>query len=161
MSRTQEQINQPKQNVYAGIDVSKAHLDFYASPMNVTSRVTNDTQGIQKLIRQCAQHGVDLVAMEATGIYHRLAHDMFHNAGIPVAVINPFRSRQFADSLGKFAKTDTIDARVLARFAELMKPKRSIPPSRHHKALRELHTARRQVLGKRVVNPTLIGLRPS
>lgn len=146
MSRTQEEIHQPTANVYAGIDVGKAHLDFYASPVNVKLHVTNDKQGIQKLIRQCRKNGVQLVAMESTGKYHRQAHEMLHEAGIPVAVINPFRSRQFADSMGKLAKTDTIDTEVLTRFAELMQPKQSVPLSGYHKALRDLQTARRQVL---------------
>ena len=146
MSRTQEKINQPSPNVYAGIDVGKMHLDFFVHPLNIKLRVDNDKPGIRKLVRQCVRHGVQLVALEATGKYHRQAHEMLHNADIPVAVINPFRSRQFADSMGKLAKTDTIDAQVLARFAELMQPRRSIPPTSQHKALRELQTARRQIL---------------
>lgn len=146
MSRTQEEIHQPNAKVYAGIDVGKAHLDFFASPVNVKLRVENNKRGIQVLARQCKKHDVQLVALESTGKYHRLAHEMLHEVGVPVAVINPFRSRQFADSMGKLAKTDSIDAEILARFAELMQPKQSIPPSGHHKALRDLQTARRQVL---------------
>lgn len=146
MSRTQEKINHTYTNVYAGIDVGKKHLDFFIHPLNIKLQVDNDKKGIQKLVRLCARHSVLLVALEATGKYHQQAHEMLHNATIPVAVINPFRSRQFADSMGKLAKTDTIDAKVLARFAELMQPRRTIPPSEQHKALRALQTARRQVI---------------
>lgn len=71
---------------------------------------------------------------------------MLHEAGVPVAVINPFRSRKFAGSTGQLAKTDAIDAKVLARFAELMRPEPSVPPTEQHKALRELHAARRQLV---------------
>lgn len=142
----QEQIKQSSQGVYAGIDVSKNTLDLCIIPHGITALVTNDKKGIQTLIRQCQRYGVELVALEATGKYHRLLHDTLHEAGIAVAVVNPFRSRQFADSMGKLAKTDTIDAQILARFAERMKPEPSAPPSAHDKALRELHTARRQVL---------------
>lgn len=146
MSRTQEKINQPNANVYAGIDVGKTHLDFYIHPLNIKLQVDNNKTGILKLIRQCERHCVQLVALEATGKYHHQAHEMLHDATIRVAVINPFRSRQFADSMGKLAKTDTIDAKILAHFAELMQPRQTIPPSKQHKALRGLHTARRQVL---------------
>ncbi len=84
--------------------------------------------------------------MEATGKYHRVLHERLHEAGVPVAVINPFRSRQFADSMGKLAKSDRIDAEVLAQFAERMKPEPTQPPTEEHKALRELQSARRQVV---------------
>lgn len=146
MSRTQEQISQPCSTVYAGIDVGKAQLDFYVYPLNIKLQAENTKQGIQKIVRLCFRHRVRLVALEATSIYHKQAHELLHNAGVSVAVINPFRSRKFADSMGKLAKTDKIDAAVLARFAELMQPEPSVPPSQNHKALRELLTARRQVL---------------
>ena len=146
MSRTQEKITQYPENVYAGVDVGKDNLDFFVSPLDIKLRVANDKNGINKLIRRCKSHNVQLVALEATGKYHRLLHELLHEAGIPAAVINPFRSRQFADSMGRFAKTDTIDAETIARFAERMKPEPTKPPTAQYKALRELHTARRQVL---------------
>ena len=114
MSRKQEKINQPNAEVYAGVDVSKTALDFFIVPYGITVTVGNDTKGVQELVRQCREYCVSLVALEATGKYHRLLHETLHAAGIATAVINPFRSRQFADSMGKLAKTDTIDAEVLA-----------------------------------------------
>ena len=146
MSRMQEKIKPSTETTYAGIDVSKDTLDFCIVPHGVTELVSNDKKGIRTLIQQCQLYAVQLVAVEATGKYHRLLHDMLHEAGIAVAVINPFRSRQFADSMGKLAKTDTIDAETLARFAERMKPEPKKPPGMPFKLLRELHTARRQVL---------------
>ena len=149
MSRTQEKINNQSNDVYnpayAGIDVGKDKLDFYIYPLNIVLQVDNNKKGVSKLIRQCTQHDVKMVALEATSKYHRLAHEMLYEAGINVAVINPFRSRKFADSMGKLAKTDKIDAAVLARFAELMQPEPTIPPSQHNKDLRELLNARRQI----------------
>lgn len=145
MSRKQEKIK-PSEPVYAGIDVSKDTLDFFVLPHSVTMTVGNDKKGIQKLVRECKRFDVDLVAIEATGKYHSQLHDGLHEAFIKTAVINPFRSRQFADSMGKLAKTDTIHAEVLARFAERMQPEPSKPPGEHYRQLRELHTARRQVI---------------
>ena len=146
MSRTQDQVTHPPQAVYAGVDVGKSHLDFAIHPLGITREVDNDPRGIRTLIRDCIDHDVRRVALEATNKYHRLAHETMHRAGIAVTVVNPFRSRQFADTMGKLAKTDTIDANLLARFAELIRPEPTIPPSEDQKALRELLTARRQLL---------------
>lgn len=146
MSRTQEQISEPCNDVYAGIDVGKAHLDVFIHPLNIKLKIDNDQSGVRKLVRLCVKHDVRLVAMEATGKYHRHAHEALHAAGVPVAVVNPFRSRQFADSLGKLAKTDAIDAKILASFAQLIQPEPTPPPTKQQKALRDLNTARRQVL---------------
>ena len=147
MSRMQEKIHKPPQNLaYAGIDVSKNTLDFFITPHGVILSVSNDRKGIGQLVRECKTCDIELVAMEATGKYHQLAHELLHAAGVDVAVINPFRSRQFADSLGRLAKTDRIDAQVLAEFAKKMAPAKTIPASPHNKDLRELQTARRQVV---------------
>jgi len=146
MSRMQEKITQPFLSAYAGVDVGKTTLDFCVPLFDLRLQVTNDLQGVRAIVAHCTEHGVRLLALEATGKYHRLLHEQLHAAGIPVAVINPFRARQFADSLGKLAKTDTIDAESLARFAERMTPEPSAPPSEQSRGLRDLHAARRQVV---------------
>lgn len=146
MSRTQEKISQPTDYSYAGIDVSKATLDVFISTYGVSLTLPNDKQGIGKIIAECKKCNVTLVALEPTGKYHRLAHEMLDAAGIAVAIVNPFQSRQFANSMGRLAKTDTIDAQVLALFAERMKPPPIKPPCQQYKFLRDLHTARRQIL---------------
>ena len=150
MSRMQDEITPPADDTnhksHAGIDVGKHTLDVFLHPANVLSRFDNTDAGLRKLVRFCQHHKVGLIALEATGRYHRKAHEALHEAGFDVAVVNPFRSRKFADALGQLAKSDRIDAEVLARFARVMEPEPTPPPSRHHKALRELNVARRQVL---------------
>lgn len=146
MSRTQDEIDHHAANICAGIDVSKDKLDFAIHDSDIHLTVSNDRRGIQKLIRECTLRNITLVALEATGKFHRPAHEMLHEADIPVAVINPYRSRQFADSIGQLAKTDKIDARVLARFAAVLHPTPTEPTSSRNKALRELQTARRQLV---------------
>lgn len=146
MSRMQEKMRKHRPKAFAGIDVGKNQLDVYIHPAGVRLRLLNDKTEITKLIRELSAHGVELAALEATGKYHRLAHAMLHEAGIPAAVINPFRARQFADSIGRLAKTDTIDAHSLALFAQRLNPEPSAPPQAHAKKLRDLQTARRQVL---------------
>lgn len=145
MSRMQEQINkQPK--AYVGIDVGKDQLDIFVHPAGASLRVTNNKTGIQTLVKSLRQHEVELAALEATSKYHRLAYAMLHEAGFAVSVINPFRSRQFSDSIGRLAKTDGIDAEALAFYAARMNPSPTKPPEKQFKLLRDLHTARRQVL---------------
>jgi transposase len=146
MSRKQEQIKQPTENAFAGVDVSKDTLDLFVLPHGLTMNFANDAKGIRAVIRECQRYNVGLVVLEATGKYHRNLHEGLHGNGIKAAVVNPFRARQFADSMGKLAKTDTIDAEILARFAERMKPESTNPPAQPCRMLRELQTARRQVL---------------
>ncbi len=145
MSRMQEKITLPTTTTYAGIDVGKNQLDVFVHPGGTRFQVKNDKKAIHTLTKKLLKHGVQLAALEATSKYHCLAHSIMHEAGILVAVINPFRSRQFADSMGCLAKTDTIDAEMLARFAQRMNPAPTPPPSQHIKELHELHVARRQV----------------
>jgi len=145
MSRMQEQIMNEPPSVYAGIDVGKSQLDVFIHPSGIRLQAQNNRSSMLRLLRTLTGHGVDLVVMEATGKYHCRLHAMLHEAGVATAVINPFRSRQFADSIGKLAKTDTIDAETLALFGERMNPAPTTPPTPHTKLLHDLHTARRQV----------------
>src|SRR5262245_60809716 len=89
MSRMQEQIAEPRNSVFVGVDVGKAHLDVFVHPMNIALRIDNTRTGIQKLVHLCVRHGAQLVAMEATGTYYRLAHEALHEAAVPVAIVNP------------------------------------------------------------------------
>lgn len=149
MSRWQDKITRDQYNTepqtFVGIDVGKRQLDVFIYPHGCSMQIENNAQSIKKLIQELESYAIECVAVEATGKFHNLVHGMLHHAGIPVAVVNPFRSRKFADSMGQLAKTDSIDAEMLARFAQRMEP--SITPPQDHvlKELHELHIARRQV----------------
>lgn len=132
--------------IVAGIDVGKDYLDIFIHPEGVALRVRNDKAAIRSLAGTLTARGVERITLEATSRYHRLAHAMLHEAGLAVCVINPFRSRQFASSTGRLAKTDTIDAETLALFAARMNPVPTLPPEEQAGRLRDLQTARRQVL---------------
>lgn len=146
MSRTQDKIDHDVATHYAGIDVSKQKLDFAIHESDIFLTVPNDRRGIQKLIRQCVLHHVVLVVLEPTGKFHRLIEECLHEAEIAVAAVNPFRSRKFADSLGQLAKTDKIDAQILARYAAVIRPKPSTPVCEQQQILKELQAARRQLV---------------
>lgn len=128
--------------VYVGIDVCKAWLDVYLHPVGRKFRVANDRVGLRLLKRELAPHRVYLIVMEATGKYHRQAHRTLHAAGLAVAVVNPLRSRLFAEAIGALAKTDALDARLLAVLGESLKPPARPPAPEALEALQELVGAR-------------------
>ena len=125
-----------------GIDVSKSWLDVCLWPGGETRRLGNTPQGLRQLKRWLRGRVVALVALEATGKWHRAAHRSLHAAGLAVAVLDPFRVRMFAKAQGILAKTDRLDARVLAMFAAMMEPRIRPPAPEALEALQELVRAR-------------------
>ena len=130
---------------YVGIDVSKAHLDVAMLPGGEVLRLANDAAGIGELASRLSCLDLGVVVLEATGGYELEAWSALTEAGLPVAVLNPRQVRDFARSMGRLAKTDAIDAQVLARFAEAVKPQPRPLPDVATQALRELVRYRRQV----------------
>lgn len=131
---------------FVGIDISQEYLDVAVSGQKKVLRVTNDETGLQSLMCQLQEKEPELIVMEASGGYERRAAAVLLAAGLPVAVVNPRQARDFARSLGQLAKTDAIDARVLARFAEVLKPAPSRLSEEAAEQLRELELRRRQVV---------------
>lgn len=135
--------------VYAGIDVCKDWLDVYVHPLGQRLRVSNDRPGLRRLKRLlCALQGV-LVVMEATGKHHRAAQRSLHEAGLVVSVVNPLRARLFCQAAGHLAKTDAIDARLLALMGAALEPAATPLPPVALEELRELVNARRAATTER------------
>jgi transposase len=128
--------------VYAGIDVCKAWLDVYLHPIGRSFRVPNSEEGCERLTLEFTSADAGLIVMEATGKLHRLAHRALSAAGFAVAIVNPYRSRRLADALGQLAKTDSIDARLLALFGEAIGPEPAPAPAKSLVELQELVLAR-------------------
>ena len=124
--------------VYVGIDVCKARLDVYLHPLGAKFAVSNDAHGFRRLKRSLEGHEVALVVMEATGKLHRAAHRSLVAESFAVAVVNPLRARLFAEAAGALAKTDGVDARMLAVLGESMKPSPTAPPSALMQTLRDV-----------------------
>lgn len=135
--------------VYVGVDVCKDHLDAYLHPIGQHWRITNDSDGIRRLKRRLARFDTALVVLEATAKYHRLAHRSLSQAGFAVAVVNPLRSRRFAEALGTRAKTDRVDARVLAILGEALGPQATPPAPEAIEILQELVHARSAATAER------------
>src|SRR5438046_7558753 len=106
----------------AGIDVSKDSLDAHVLPTGGSLRVANTSEGVRQLKRWLLRLNVELVAIEATGKWHRAVFRSLSASKLAVAVIDPFRGRMFAKAQGIAAKTDRVDAKVLAMYAAMMSP---------------------------------------
>ncbi len=135
--------------VYAGIDVCKEWLDVDVPARAMKFRVSNDPCGRRRLKRDLARLGVSRAVMEATGKYHRAVHRSLHAAGLAVSVVDPLRARLFAKACGYLAKTDRIDARLLALMGEALEPTALAPPSEALLGLQELVNARSAATAER------------
>lgn len=132
---------------YAGIDVSKDTLDVHIHPLGVSFRVPRDSGGLDELVgRLKACEGLVLTVLEATGGFETTAAAALAGAGLAVCVVNPKRVHHFAKGLGENAKTDPIDAYVIARFAEAMKPEVRPLKDEETLAFADLLARRRQVV---------------
>jgi transposase len=134
-----------------GIDVAKQRLDVYVDlPAARSFSFANDDAGRAALLAELRRVDVALVCIEATGRHHRrLAADLL-DAGIPVAVVNPQRVREFARATGRLEKTDPIDAAVLAEFARAVGPRQEQQPPQKQTELRDLVSRRRALVQVRV-----------
>lgn len=128
--------------VYVGVDVCKEWLDVHVHPSGQTLRVSNDRVGLKRLKRMLAPLPVARILMEATGKHHRAAQRSLHAADLAVAVVNPLRARLFAEAAGTIAKTDAIDARLLAVMGAALEPAETAPPPAALEEVCELVNAR-------------------
>ena len=131
--------------VYVGIDVFKDRLDVAALGEERVWQVENSCQGIGELVHRVQEMQSELIVVEATGGYQRSVVDALFHAGLAVAVVNPARVRQFARASGLLAKTDKLDAQVLALFGQRMQPKRYEGKSEAEKELSALLVRRKQL----------------
>ena len=113
--------------VYVGLDVCKDRLDGHIHPANHTLPVSNDHAGVKTLMRALGALNVALIVLEATGKHHRMAARLLAAAGYQVAVVNPRRARQFMDAAGVSAKTDRVDAQMLAIMGAALAPQGRLP----------------------------------
>lgn len=132
--------------IYVGIDVSKAQLDVHVVPSGEAFAVARDGKGLEELIERLGSLSPALVAVEATGGFETIVAAAVAGAQLPLAVLNPAQVRHFAQAIGKRAKTDPIDAAVIARFAEAVKPEPRPLPDEQARMLSELVARRRQII---------------
>jgi transposase len=142
---------------FVGIDVSKGTLDIGIEPTGEALRVVYDDKGIAQVVKRLVAVGPTLIVMEATGgLEMRLASELAAK-GLPVAVINPRQARDFAKATGQLAKTDSVDATVLAAFARAIRPAVRPIKDADTRELDELLTRRRQLIEIRVQETLRLG----
>ncbi|MGE7007523.1 IS110 family transposase [Sphingomonas sp. NPDC049708] len=132
--------------VIVGIDVSKDRLDVAVRPGGEAFFVRRDGHGIAALIERLGPLGPAAIAVEATGGFETVVAAGLAGAGLPVVVVNPAQVRAFANALGKRAKTDPIDAGVIAHFVEATKPAIRPLPDEETQLLADLVARRRQIV---------------
>ncbi len=132
--------------IVVGIDVSKARLDVHVHPSGESFGVARNAEGLEALNARLVALGPWAVAVEATGGFESVVAASLGGAGLPVIVVNPAQVRAFANALGKRAKTDPIDAAVIARFVEATRPEIRPLPDADTRLLAELVARRRQII---------------
>ena len=132
--------------IFVGVDVSKDRLDIAMRPGGETFAVERNAAGLETLIERLRPLGVHLVALEATGGFETVVAAALAAASLPVVIVNPAQIRAFAKAVGKRAKTDPIDAGVIAHFAEATKPEPRALPDEATQLLADLVARRRQII---------------
>ena len=135
-----------EQSFFVGIDVAKDRLDVHCRPTGEAFTVSHDEAGLAILLERLAAGAPTLIALEATGGYEVTVAAALASVRLPVAVVNPRQIRDFARATGQLAKTDALDARVIALFAEAVRPVARALPDAHAQALGELVARRRQLV---------------
>lgn len=134
------------ERIFVGLDVSKDRLDVHVRPAADRFGVAYDETGLRDLVTRLTALRPTLIVLEASGGYEVTVAAALGQAGLPVAVVNPRQVREFARAIGQLAKTDALDAQVLARFAEGVQPVARALPSEQAQALGDLVARRRQLV---------------
>ena len=134
------------EQIFVGIDISKAWLDIAVHESEEAFRTSNDETGIASLVKRLKRLKASLIVLEPTGGFEMLLVAELTHAGLPAAVVNAKRVRDFARATGRLAKTDKLDAKVLAHFAAAVRPPVRTLQTEEEEQLTALLTRRRQVL---------------
>jgi transposase len=132
-----------------GVDVSKDHLDAHRLIDGASRRFINDKAGYKAFLRWREEQPAERVVFEPTGPYHRAFERALSSAGVPFVKVNPRQARRFAEATGKLAKTDRLDAAMLARMGAMLELQARPPRSEIVLELKDLHLAREALVKDR------------
>lgn len=135
-----------EEKIYIGIDVSKASLDLFILPKKKYMQFSNDVAGIQKLLSKVKLFSHALIVMESTGGYEVSLSNALSKVNLNVCIINPRQIRDFAKASGRLAKTDKVDAEIIALFASKMEPKPNVVYNEKQQAMAANNARRRQLV---------------
>jgi transposase len=131
---------------FVGIDVAKKHLDVHLLPRDTGFTVSRDGSGLDELVDRLRPLSPQLIVLEATGGYEKVVLASLAGAGLPVLAVNPRQVRDFARACGRLAKTDRLDAAIIAHFAERLRPEPRPMPDAAAQALGAVVVRRRQII---------------
>ena len=146
---------------FVGIDVSKDSLDLALSDVDKIERLANSERGIAELVARLSDAQPTLIVLEATGGYEIACAAALGARGLPVVIANPRQVRDFAKATGQLAKTDSIDARILALFAERVRPNVRPLPDEDARTLAAIVARRRQILDMIIAENNRVALAPA
>lgn len=132
--------------INVGVDVGKSRLDIVLHPLDLHFSIPNDEEHIQKIVKVLKTHQVERIVTEATGRYEHAFVFACDKADLPVVVVNPISVRRYAQAIGVLAKTDKIDASVIASFAATIKPEIRTIPDKQSRLIKDLLIRRTQLL---------------
>lgn len=147
----------PSLERFLGIDVSKNTLDVHVRPDGTARQFDNTPEGLDALVEWARPLGLTLIVVEASGGYERALLTALSLGALPVSLVNPKRVRDFAKAIGRLAKTDALDAAVLARFAESVRPPVWSLPAADAEKLQDLLTRRTQLIHMRTMEMNRLG----
>jgi transposase len=142
-------LKKSKTNVNVGIDVGKWFLDVCLYEKDLHWQVENNPEGVRKLLGRLGRYQVERLVMEATGRYQLLLAEQAFKKGLPVCIVKPLAVRRYAQALGKLAKTDKIDAQVIAEFGARVEPIITLAKSKNIMLIKDLLSRRRQLVNMR------------
>ena len=145
---------------WVGVDVSKRHWDAAVHGQNGVRRFPADEASAGEFVAWLTSLSASRVCLEATGGYERLLREALHARGVAVSVVNPRQVRDFARATGQLAKTDEIDARMIARFAATLNPEPEDSPNPAQERLRALRARRQQVVQSLTQEKNRLGTAP-
>lgn len=146
--------------IFIGIDVSKESLEFATYPSGECKSVAHDDRSIDSLVAQCRELRPQLIVLEATGGFERAISGALASAELPLTIVNARHVRNFAKATGQLAKTDRIDALLLARYGEAVRPALRPLPDEATQQLKALTTRRRQIIEMMVAEKNRLGSAP-
>jgi len=142
-------LKKSKTNVNVGIDVGKWFLDVCLYEKDLHWQVENNPDGVRKLLGRLGRYQVERLVMEATGRYQLLLAEQAFKKGLPVCIVKPLAVRRYAQAMGKLAKTDRIDAQVIAEFGARVEPIITLAKSKNLMLIKDLLSRRRQLINMR------------
>ena len=150
--------NQNEINV--GVDTGKAQLDIYIRPLDIYFVVSNDEIGIKEAIKEIKKHKVTRVVIEATGRLEQAFIMACAKANIPFVIANPVNIKRFAGAINQKAKTDKLDAQLIAHYAEVIKPKLSQLKPEQIRLMSDLLSRRRQLMDMQTMEKNRLQIMP-